>query len=153
MGGGRGSGISNFKVKVTNMVMMEFNDKFEIGAASVYEKYSNNVIMPAGAGFLSPHTMALMVKAMGGFDYDYTVMDKTRSNFVVGYSDFEKGKDYRGRSFNSISYYNDKFSTDKIKLESKASSMKVFPAKTGSVMILEYFKKEKKLELRLEKLN
>ena len=152
LGGGR-TGISNFKVKVTNMVMMEFNDKFEIGNASVYEKYSNNIVMPAGAGFLSPHTMALMVKALGGFDYDYTLMDKTRSNFVVGYSDYERGKDYRGRSFNSISYHDEKFSTDKIKLESKASNMRVFPAKTGSVMILEYFKKEKRLEMRLEKLN
>jgi hypothetical protein len=30
--------------------------------------------------------------------------------------------------------------------------MKVFPAKSGSVMILEYFKKAKKLEFRIEKL-
>jgi hypothetical protein len=29
----------------------------------------------------------------------------------------------------------------------------VLPAKLGSVMIMEYFKKEKKLELRLEKVN
>lgn len=150
---GAGNVGSNFKVKVTEMVLMEFNDRFEISAASIYDKYNNSIGLPAGAGYQSPHTMALMVKALGGFDYDYTVMDKTGSNFIVGYSDYEKGKDYKGRTFNSISYYDEKFTTDKIKLESKASYMKVFPAKTGSVMIMEYFKKEKKLEMRLEKLN
>ena len=152
LGGGR-SGISNFKVKVTDMVLMEFNDKFEIGAASVYDKFSNNIAMPAGAGYLSPHTMAIMVKAWGGFDYDYTQIDKARENFIVGYSDRERGDDYKGLTFNSISYHNDKITTDKIKLDSKASHIKVFPAKTGSVMIMEYFKKDKRLEMRLEKLN
>jgi hypothetical protein len=30
--------------------------------------------------------------------------------------------------------------------------MRVFPAKAGSIMILEYFKKDKRLDFRLEKL-
>ena len=152
LGGGR-SGISNFKVKVTDMVMMQFNEKFEIKGATIYNKFSNNIVMPAGAGYLSPHTMALMVKATGGFDYNYTQIDKTKANFVVGYSDYERSGDYKGQTFNSISYFNDKLTTDKIQLSSKASKMRIFPAKTGSVMIMEYYKKDKRLEFRLEKLN
>jgi hypothetical protein len=38
-------------------------------------------------------------------------------------------------------------------MDSKASKIRILPAKTGSVMVIEYFKKEKRLELRLEKLN
>ena len=33
-----------------------------------------------------------------------------------------------------------------------ASRMTVLPAKAGSIMIMEYFKKDKKLESRLEKI-
>ncbi len=150
----RGSGgVANFKIKVTDMVLMQFNKDFEIKGATIYDKNNNSVEMPAGAGMASPHVMALMVKAMGGFDYDFTKSDKNKSTFQTGYSDYEKSKDYKGQTFNTISYNNGKITTDKINLVSKASSMKVFPAKTGSVMIMEYFKKEKKLDLRLEKMN
>ena len=152
LGGGH-SKISSFKIVVTEMIMMEFNNKFEVKAATIYEKFNNNVILPAGAGYMSPHALAIMVKAWDGFDYDFTQMDKSHANFVVGYSDYEKSKDYKGITFNSISYYDNKISTDKIKLNSKASKIRIFPAKTGSVMIMEYYKKDKRLEFRLEKLN
>ncbi len=58
----------------------------------------------------------------------------------------------KGQTFNAIRYNGSKFSTDKIQLKSKASKLRVFPAKAGSVMILEYFKKDKRLDFRLEKL-
>jgi hypothetical protein len=31
--------------------------------------------------------------------------------------------------------------------------MRILPAKTGSIMVLEYFKKDKRLDMRLEKIN
>ena len=150
---GSGGGVSNFKIKVTDLVMMQFNKDFEIKAATIYDKYSNSIELPSGAGFASPHTMALMVKAWGGFDYDFTKTNKSHSAFVTGYSDNEKSKDYKGLTFNTISYANNKVTTDKINLKTKASSLKVFPAKTGFIMIMEYFKKDKKLDMRLEKMN
>lgn len=148
-----GGGVSNFKIKVTDMVMMQFNKDFEIKGATIYDKYSNSVELPGGAGYASPHTMALMVRAMGGFDYDFTKTDKGHSAFVTGYKDYEKSSDYKGLTFNTISYSNTKVTTDKINLKTKASSIKVFPAKTGFIMLMEYFKKEKKLDMRLEKMN
>lgn len=150
--GGR-SNISLFKIKITDMVVMKFNQNFEIKEANIYDKYNNSIEMPAGAGYLSPQTMALLVKSYNGFDYDFTKTDKNHSYFITGYSDYEKSKDYKGLTFNSISYANNKTTTDQIKLSSKAKFIKVFPAKTGSVMVMEYFKKEKKLDLRLEKMN
>jgi hypothetical protein len=147
------SNISNFKVKVTDMVLLQFDDKFNVQGATIYDKFNNNIAMPGGTGFMSPHVMALMVKAWGGFDYDYMQINKDRSNFVIGYSDYEKSGEYKGVTFNSISYYDHKVSTDKIKLDSKSSWMKIYPAKTGHVVIMEYFKKAKKIEYRMEKLN
>ena len=152
LGGGR-SGISNFKIKITDMVTLQFNDKFDVKGAQIYDKYNNSVELPAGAGYLSPHTMALMIKAWRDFDYDFTLTNKEHSRFSVGYSDYESSKEFTGKTFHSITYDGGKMTTDRIELTSKAKWLRVFPAKAGSVMIMEYFKKDKRLEMRLEKLN
>ncbi len=72
---------------------------------------------------------------------------------MVGYTDYIRSSDYKGLTFNSISYYNNNFTTDKINLKTASCSMRILPAKTGSVMILEYFKKDKRLDMHLEKVN
>jgi hypothetical protein len=152
LGGGR-SNVSTFKIKVTDLVTLQFNNKFEVKAAQIYDKNNNSVELPAGAGYLSPHTMAIMIKAWRAFDYDFTQTNKEHSRFSVGYEDYEKSKDFKGLTFNSITIENGKTTTDRIELSSKAKWLRVFPAKTGSVMIMEYFKKDKRLEMRLEKIN
>ncbi len=150
----QGSGsVAMAKLKITDLVTFKFNDKFEIKDAKIYDKNSNSQEMQSGAEFSSPHTMAVMAKAWGFFDYDFTQTNKEHTRFSVCYSDYVRGKDFKGKTFNSITYDEGKMTTDKIELTSKAKWMRVFPAKTGSVMIMEYFKKEKRLEMRLEKLN
>lgn len=90
---------------------------------------------------------------MRAFDYDFTQTNKEHTRFSVGYEDYERSKDFKGLTFNSISYEDGKTSTDRVELTSKAKWLRVYPAKTGFVMIMEYFKKDKRLEFRLEKLN
>lgn len=140
-------------MKITDMVLLQLNDKFALEAATVYDKYNNNVELPSGYDFMTPHTLALLLKTYGSFDYSFTQMGKHKGSFMSGYTDFEKGKDYRGLTFNSISYNDGKMTTDKIMLKTKASTLRVLPAKPGSVLLLEYFKKDKRLDLRMEKLN
>jgi hypothetical protein len=150
--GGRSNAVGVTKIVVTDMVIMELNDKFKVKNASIYDKTNNTVESSAMSDFGSQHEIALLVKMKGGFDYEFTTGDTDNSNFTVCYSDWVKDSDYKGKTFNSIHYNGSKFSTDKIELKSKASTMKVFPAKAGSVMIMEYFKKDKRLDFRLEKL-
>lgn len=150
----RGSGaVSTFKLKITDMVTFKFNEKFEIKDAQIYDKNSNTQEMPSGIEYNSPHVMAVAAKVWGFFDYDFTSTNKEHSRFSVCYSDYVRSSDYKGRTFNSITYNEGKITTDKIELKSKAKWQKVLPAKEGSVMIIEYFKKDKRLEMRLEKLN
>lgn len=92
------------------------------------------------------------VEPMGSFDYAFTTGDADNSNFAVCYNDYERSSEYHGQTFNAIKYNGRKFTTDKIELKSKASMMHVFPAKGGSIMIMEYYKKDKRLDFRLEKL-
>ncbi|MGN6401247.1 MAG: DUF6770 family protein [Flavisolibacter sp.] len=141
------------KLKITDMLMLELSKDFDLEDAKIYEKNNNSFSLSTASDFMTPHSLALAAKAYGAFDYDFTQMGANNSSFVSGYSDYERNKDYKGRTFNSISYYDGKITTDKIPLKTKASSLRLLPAKPGSVLIMEYFKKDKKLDLRMEKLN
>jgi len=133
-------------------VIMEFNDKYKVTNATIYDKTDNTAEASNMSDYISQHAIAIYLKMVGAFDYEFTTGDVDNGNFAVCYSDWVRSSEYKGQTFNSIRYNGSKFSTDKIELKSKASSLKVFPAKSGSVMILEYFKKDKRLEFRLEKL-
>lgn len=151
LSGGRSSaGVT--KIVITDMVMMEFNNKYKVTNATVYDKTQNDATLSSISDYNSQHAIAMMLKMWGSFDYEFTTGEPDNSSFTVCYSDWVRSSEYKGQTFNAIRYNGSKFSTDKIELKSKASSMKVFPAKAGSVMILEYFKKDKRLDLRLEKL-
>lgn len=146
-----GGGTNNTKMKITDLVFIQFNNSFGLENATIYEKRSSSLNL--WGDLVSPHILAAMIKAYGGFDYSFTQTDNNHDRFYVGYDDYEKSENYKGRTFNTISYADGKITTDKVTLDTKAKWMKIFPAKTGSVMIMEYFKKEKKLEMRLEKMN
>jgi hypothetical protein len=153
MAGSYGGGASMAKMKVTDMVMLQLNSDYKLENATIYEKNNNNVELPSGYDFVNPHTLALLLKTNGSFDYAFTQMGKNKSSFMSGYTDYEKGKDYKGLTFNALSYYNGKISQDKINLSTKASKLRVLPAKPGSILLIEYFKKDKRIDLRMEKLN
>lgn len=151
--GGR-PGFSNIKLRITDIVVLEFDKDFDLKRATTYDKGDNSVAMESGMEFMGPQTLAMLAKYVyDAFDYSYTQIPADRSGFVVGYNDYVKEDGYKGGTFNTISYDAGKFTTDKINLNTSASSLLVLPGKTGSVVILEYFKKEKKLSMRMEKMN
>jgi hypothetical protein len=143
------SGVIN--VKTTDMVLMKFNSDFKIEGAGIYDKYSSKVGVPGD--FVSTPMLGYLVAALGGFDYEFTQVNDDKTSVVVGYTDYERSKDFKGLTFHSIRYQDGKFKTDKINMESEGTWMRIMPAKAGFVMIYEYFKKKKKLEYRLEKMN
>jgi hypothetical protein len=141
------------KMTITDMVVMEFDNKFKLAGATIYDKPNTSALDMTGAADMnSQHMIAMYLKSMGYFDYDFTTGDDDFSNFSICYSDWERTGDFKGKTFTSIHYNGKKFNVDKLPLKSKASSLKVFPGKPGSVMIMEYFKKDKRLDFRLEKL-
>ena len=150
----RNSGISAIKIKVTDMMLIKFDKDFNVREAKVYEKNSNNVELPSGMEFVSGPLLGKLIKYnFGEFDYEYTQTNKDVSSFNVCYSDYVRGKDYKGVTFNSISYNEGKITTDKINTKSESSRYKIFPNKQGQVLIVEYNRKEKKIITHIEKLN
>ena len=146
--------MSMAKIKVTDMILIKFDQNFNVKEAKIYDKNANNVELPSGYDFVSTPLLGKMLKYnYGGFDYAYTQTNKDNTAFTVCYSDYVRGKDYKGGTFNSISFSDGKITMDKVNTKSDASRSFVLPAKQGSVLIFEIFKKAKKLEARIEKMN
>jgi hypothetical protein len=104
--------------------------------------------------FVSTPLIGKMLKyTYGRFDYAYSQTNKENTSFTICYSDYVRGKDYKGGTFNSISYNEGKVTTDRINTKSDASSSTVMPGKQGQVLILDYYKKAKRIEAHFEKLN
>lgn len=141
------------KMVVTDMVVMEFDPSFKVVNAVIFDKKDNTALAGATSDYNSQHAIAFYLKNMGSFDYAFTTADKDYETFSFCYNDYERSKDYKGQTFNAIRYNGEKLTTDKIQLTSKATSLRVFPAKPGFVMIMEYFKKDKRIDMRMEKLN
>lgn len=151
--GGSGTGFSMLKLTITDMVVISFDENFVIKGATIYDKSNNSMEFNSGYEVGSPHIMAMIAKSYGAFDYNFTTIDNERTRFSIGYTDYEKSGDDKGLYFHAINYRDGQFTQDKISLRSKAKWVRVFPANAGFVTILEYFKKDKRMEFRLEKLN
>ena len=150
----RNSNISTLKIKVTDMMLLKFDKDFNVKEAKIYDKNSNSVELPGGSEFVSTALLGKMVKYYyGDFDYAYTQTNKDMSAFTVCYSDYVRGKDYKGGTFNSISYNEGKITTDHVNTKSDASRSWVMPAKQGQVLLVQYYKKDKRLDVHFEKLN
>lgn len=148
------SSIGLLKVKVTDLLLIEFDSTLHVKGAKIYPKSSNNIELRSGMEFISAPIMGKLIKyAFGEFDYRYTQFNTDMSSFSICYSDFVKEKKYKGGTYNSISYYDGKISTDRINTNSNATRSYVLPGKQGQVLIMEYYKKDKKLEAHFEKLN
>jgi len=150
----RNSQISTIKIKVTDMIMIKFDKDFNVKDAKIYQKNPNSVELPSGMEFVSAPLIGKLVKyTYGDFDYAYTQTNHDNSAFSVCYSDYVRGKDYHGSTFNSISYNDGKITTDRINTNSSASASFVLPGKQGQVLVVDYYKKQKKLDAHFEKLN
>ena len=140
------------QISITNAVIFKFNKDFKLTEITEFEKSISRA--PSLTDFGSPQLNAHGLKAYGAFDYEYTQIDKANDRFYACFIDYEKIKGARNKNaFKTIIYDEGKLSEDKIYLEEGDSDFRVFPAKLGSVLLIEYNKKQKQINLHLEKLN
>jgi hypothetical protein len=150
--GGSSAGVT--KMVIEDLVFLEFTPQFKLDNVKIVDKSKTNVELPAGFDFAGPQITALYLKSLGYFDYSFSQQNPEETTFSVGYVDYEKRKgEKNGLVFGAITYADKEYATDKISLETEASSLRVIPAKAGFVMITEYFRKTRKLDMRLEKIN
>ncbi len=148
---GGGNAVTQLTIK--DIYIFKFDKDFNLTDVKTYEKGISRV--PNLVDYGSPQFSAFIIKALGGFDYIYTQIDKKRDRFYANFIDYERGgKGEKSKLvFKTLIHDEGTLSEDKITLPKKARYFRVYPAKVGHVLLLEYNKKEKKTELHLEKLN
>ncbi|MDQ3142660.1 MAG: hypothetical protein M3Q56_10495 [Bacteroidota bacterium] len=137
-----------------NIVVLEFDNTLKIINSYTFDKDKGSAFLPSGAEFMSTAFVGTYLKSQGEFDYLYTTMSPDDSMFSILYVNYDRDKDSGNNYVVGNIVYNkeQKLVHDKIRLKTKPSAFIALPGKPGYVVIYEYFKKEKKLQLRLEKL-
>jgi hypothetical protein len=146
---------SVMKIEILNMMAFEFDSNLKFKDVQVFEKDKTNVQLPQGWGVIDANLLGFMMQQYGYFDYSYTAISADRKLFNSAYVNYDKDKEAGSNyTVGNISYTKDqKLVIDKVKLTTKPTSFWVVEARPGYVAIFEYFKKEKRAGIRLEKLN
>lgn len=88
---------------------------------------------------------------MDGSDYCYTSLNQNKTEFTTVHCNFETAKDRY--TIGSINYSEgNSFQKKQTQLTSKPTFFTVLPAKPGHVAVFEYFEKEKRVNLYIEKM-
>lgn len=153
LAGGRTSA-SVSKGVIGNMLVFVLDPQYNLADIKFYAKDRSNATVPAGGGFLGAGLLGMVFRSQGDFDYQFMQRSNDGSAYNVVYINYdkEKGEDTK-KIVGNISFHDGQFGLDKVDGTSKATASFVYPAKAGYVMLADHTRKDKKLGLRLVKLN
>lgn len=148
------SGAATSQINVYNLVIFQFNPDFTINKVHIFEKAKTAVLLPPGSTYSSAKVLSDYIKRVGGFDYAFSQQSVDGATFIVHYTNRIMSAGTPKYVLGSIIYTPEKnFAKDEILLTRKSSEYHIFKAKEGYIVLSEYFRKEKRLESRLEKIN
>ncbi|MDQ2773166.1 MAG: hypothetical protein M3Y54_21995 [Bacteroidota bacterium] len=152
-GGGTHASVS--KGKVANLFIFELDQDAKLTSVKFYPKTVTNAVLPSGTGFLSAGLLGQIMKMQGDFDYQFVQKNEENSKFNVVYVNFDKEKGEAAKTYvGNISFGdNGKYTVDKIEMPAGPTYSYLYPAKPGYVLIADYLKKKKTLDMRLVKVN
>lgn len=142
-------------VKINEFAIVEINADMSLNGIKFFDKKSHTFSISGIPTTKNPDKLANYVRLNGGFDYQYTQVGEDDNAFTFFYTVNEvKGKKTE-KKLGSVSKHagDAAYETDAISLESKADYHSVLPAKSGHLLFIEYFRKTKKLDMRIEKYN
>ncbi|MBP5983726.1 MAG: hypothetical protein KA734_08380 [Fluviicola sp.] len=147
-----------FEIRVGNMIVIEFNSKFDLVDFKSIEKKSTTVLLPAGSGLLSTTLLGYLVKSYGGFDYSFTSRDVENDKYEVVYIDANRKEEKSSKTKSDMMIgvitinKGEKVAT-RVPINSEVNNFWLQPAKAGYISVSEYYRKEKKVHMRLEQLS
>ncbi|MBL4862990.1 MAG: hypothetical protein JKY09_08250 [Crocinitomicaceae bacterium] len=153
---GGSSDAAAFEIRVSNMIVIEFDKKNNLVGFNVIKKKKTSVLLPKGAGLWGTAFLGYYINSIGGFDYSFTSADKNSDVYSVVYTDYnrklEKGEKKSDKMLGIIQIEAGKMEASRVPINTNAKRWWIQPAKPGHISITEYYKKEKKLSMRLEQL-
>ncbi|MDH4472427.1 MAG: hypothetical protein QE487_07445 [Fluviicola sp.] len=151
---GGSSNASNFEILVGNMVVIEFDATNKMTGYDLISKRKTSVLLPAGAGFWNTAFLGYYINSMGAFDYAFTSNDKKGDRYSVVYIDAnrkeEKGAAKSDLMVGVIQIDGGERTNSRVPINMESRFWWIQAAKPGYISVGEYFRKEKRIDLRLE---
>ena len=145
------------KLELENMIIIEFDKDGKILQAKEIPKAKGfTPTFPSYTGFFPPYTLASLGNGLGWLDYMYSLKNEDRSEITFSFLDYEKLEEDNSKThnFGQIKYKNGVITSDKIAIKNeKATFTHLYPAKSGYVLQMNYFKKKKQMTMDFIKLN
>ncbi|WP_341843554.1 DUF6770 family protein [Chitinophaga caseinilytica] len=138
------------RVQNSDMVVLEFNPTDKLVKAITYDKAPST--MMARMDFLNRHMVARNARAYGLFGYRFIHPAGDPGHFSVCYYNGRKSGEEKGY-FTYLRYNGQKFRQYEVPLRTKEVSTSVLPAKPGFLLIIEDNRKERTIEMRMEKIS
>lgn len=156
-GSGGGSGASAFEIRVADMIVFEFDENKEMVAFNKVNKKKTSVLLGSGMGLVNTTTLGYYIKSKGGFDYVFTSKDRDKDHFEVIYIDADRKEDKKSSTKSDvmlgvIKIKNGGITLNRVPINSETKNFWIQQAKPGYISIAEYYRKEKRLDFRLEQL-
>jgi len=154
---GGSSNASSLEMKIGKMFVITLDDNYDVGSVEILDKRPRRVVLAQEYGLVNRHLLAKIMAAEGSFDYSFTQTNEDMTLVSIGYTDNEKeaGKLLKQSKFHLVNFSDGEEEPvkDKIDMETDATDLYVMPAKPGFLLIAEYYRKENKMELKLEPIN
>lgn len=147
------------QITTKDMFVIELGPDLKMKRCTVFPKSKTRTEFDAQLAAYPASILAKIVKAMGNFDYEFTMQDKVGDRYFSSYVDFDRSKGDDGKKVGTmvgtiVGDGKSEPTLDKYDVKAGGSTyFRALPAKPGYILIYEYFRKAKELKLRLEKVN
>jgi hypothetical protein len=153
---GGSTNASAFEMLLGDMIVVEFDAEKNLVDFKMVEKKKTKIILPAGMGVYGSTTLGYYIKSIGAFDYSFTSRNKEKDIYDVIYIDGNRREDDQSEKSDLmvgvISIKGGKVTENRIPIFCESRDWWVQPGKPGYISVSEYYRKEKKIDMRLEKL-
>lgn len=153
---GGNTNASSFEILISKMIVVQFDNKRNLVDFKTVDKKQTRVVLPKGMGLVNTTILGHYIKSMGGFDYAFTSRNKDKDIYDVVYIDANRKEDEKSAKndlmVGVINIKNGKMTENRVPINCESSTWWIQPGKPGFISVSEYFRKEKKVTMRLEKL-
>lgn len=154
---GGSSNASSFEIRVGSMVIIELDEKNELADYDIVQKRKRSVLLPEGYGVYGSTRLGYYINSIGEFDYSFTAREPEADKFTVVYTDAdrkeEKGAKNSKVMLGVIVVNKGEKSTERVGINPETRSYWIREAKPGYILVGEYWRKEKAITYRLEKVS
>lgn len=157
MATGGSTNASSFEIKIGNILVFTLTEEGALENVEVLKKKPNRITLAQEYSLVNQHLLAKLLAAEGAFDYQFMQTNEDNSVMTLAYTDLvkEKGKLFRSVVLNLVNFNENEAepTTDQFTFETEANGIIIMAGKPGHVVVAEYFRKPKTIELRLEPIN